>query len=364
VAQNAFHASNGPGVYSFSYSFTSPVTGCTGSDQKSIVVQEAPTAAFEMGMSSSCTFPVVVPVTAGQSAGTTYMWKINGEAATALYFDQLGTYAVERIAVKNGCTTTATAAFEVKAQPEFDIVSSSTVACPGEEVAFKASGNANHYYLWSFSNGTEAMSAGIHAQFTEPGDVDVTVTAIADNGCSSSRTYNQAVHIHELPAVTVAMSVPVVEAGEAFVLEAANANQATWYFANGQSLEGTSVEATLYQTGEQRVTLEVQSAEGCVSRLEHRMEVVQQSELIMPGQFTPNQDGQNDVFRPLHIGDWNSFLLTVYDLQGRVVFQGNNAFNGWDGQGAQQGVYVYHVSAEDAQSGSATHQTGRVLLVH
>jgi gliding motility-associated-like protein len=363
AAQNGFHPSVGPGEYTFTYSFTSPVTGCTGTDQKTIVVQEAPAAAFEMAMEVSCDFPVVVPVSANQTEGATYTWKINGQPSTALYFDALGQYQIERIATKNGCSSSASAMFEVKNKPHFDIVSSASEVCPGEQVVFEAQGEEEYMYMWSFSNGTAALSTEVNTSFATPGDYGVNVTAISNNGCTESKSYQNLVHIHASPEVSVMVSVPVVEAGEPFLLEAPNVNEAMWFFTDGQLLEGTSVEAVVHQTGEQWITVEAHSNEGCVSRVEHRLEVVQQKELTMPGQFSPNQDGPNDVFRPIQIGDWSQFVLTVFDLQGRVVFQGTNAFDGWNGEGAQQGIYVYQVSIEEADSRVAHHQSGRVLLV-
>jgi gliding motility-associated-like protein len=54
-------------------------------------------------------------------------------------------------------------------------------------------------------------------------------------------------------------------------------------------------------------------------------------QLSMPTAFTPNGDGHNDVFRPLHACDMAQFQLAVYDRFGDLVFRSENPMVGWDG---------------------------------
>ena len=53
--------------------------------------------------------------------------------------------------------------------------------------------------------------------------------------------------------------------------------------------------------------------------------------LYMPNGFTPNNDGKNDVFKPLVYGEVISFQLNVFNRFGQEVFKSFDINKGWDG---------------------------------
>jgi gliding motility-associated-like protein len=53
--------------------------------------------------------------------------------------------------------------------------------------------------------------------------------------------------------------------------------------------------------------------------------------LYVPAAFSPNQDGKNDVFRPLIFGNVLKFEWTIYNRYGQAVFTTHNPAEGWDG---------------------------------
>lgn len=75
----------------------------------------------------------------------------------------------------------------------------------------------------------------------------------------------------------------------------------------------------------------------------------------MPNSFTPDGDGVNDIFRPVG-NEWHPehFLMQIFNRQGELVFETNNAEKGWDGSEAgqthyaQAQVYVYRVEVRNA----------------
>ncbi len=83
-------------------------------------------------------------------------------------------------------------------------------------------------------------------------------------------------------------------------------------------------------------------------------------ELRIPNAFTPNGDGNNDLFRPLFArGDCAqaSYYLQIYNRYGQRIFQGRNTDKGWDGQingiPAELGVYYYYVQIVDMEGKSS-----------
>lgn len=53
--------------------------------------------------------------------------------------------------------------------------------------------------------------------------------------------------------------------------------------------------------------------------------------ISFPSAFSPNNDGRNDVFRPLTYGLFTGYSLSVYDRWGKLVFQSYKIEDGWNG---------------------------------
>jgi gliding motility-associated-like protein len=71
--------------------------------------------------------------------------------------------------------------------------------------------------------------------------------------------------------------------------------------------------------------------------------------LRMPNAFTPNNDGLNDLFRPVtQFEKITSFRMDIFDRWGRNIFETQNIIQGWngtiEGKPAPAGVYMYTIS--------------------
>ena len=88
---------------------------------------------------------------------------------------------------------------------------------------------------------------------------------------------------------------------------------------------------------------------GCVDSTNVTLEV-RDAELVIPNVFTPNGDGVNETFKVSVADDegimlsdiFESNSLTVYNRQGRIVYQKQNyESEEFDGKGLSDGVYFY-----------------------
>lgn len=93
-------------------------------------------------------------------------------------------------------------------------------------------------------------------------------------------------------------------------------------------------------------TLQVTDSNGC--KVSESMVVTDSTcpeYVYLPNAFTPNNDGRNDIFRPIFAGAASEFRFAVYDRWGRVMFETSTPYAGWDGTtgGREQpaGVYVW-----------------------
>ncbi|MBL7898347.1 MAG: gliding motility-associated C-terminal domain-containing protein, partial [Crocinitomicaceae bacterium] len=81
--------------------------------------------------------------------------------------------------------------------------------------------------------------------------------------------------------------------------------------------------------------------------------------IIDPVVYIPNAfivNGENPVFLPVvSLYDFDSYLLTIYDRWGGVVFQTDDREEGWNGESdmnnlVPEGTYVYHLQFNDREN--------------
>ena len=88
--------------------------------------------------------------------------------------------------------------------------------------------------------------------------------------------------------------------------------------------------------------------------------------LYVPNAFTPNNDGRNDVFRPIPVGMKSITYFRIYNRWGQLMFSTSQNGKGWDGtfNGKSQdaNVYVWMVEGIDYLDKKFTRK-GTVVLI-
>jgi gliding motility-associated-like protein len=89
--------------------------------------------------------------------------------------------------------------------------------------------------------------------------------------------------------------------------------------------------------------------------------------LTLPNAFTPNGDGVNDNFRPLHACDMEKYTMTIFNRYGEIIFVTKDPLQGWDGtikgKKLNMGGYVWVVTYTQSSKGQAINKTGSMLLL-
>jgi len=91
-------------------------------------------------------------------------------------------------------------------------------------------------------------------------------------------------------------------------------------------------------------------------------------QILVPNAFTPNNDGRNDVVKPVIEVIPEGYSFSVYDRFGNMVFQTNSYTEGWNGQTAfgkkaMAGVYLYLLSVQLADGTEVT-QNGSITVIY
>lgn len=90
-------------------------------------------------------------------------------------------------------------------------------------------------------------------------------------------------------------------------------------------------------------------------------------QLLLPNAFTPDGNGRNDTFRPLHACEMTEFQMAIYDRYGAMVFRSTNPDKGWDGtySGSRvpSGNFVWMVHYFNTATKQPVFRKGTVLVI-
>ncbi|MBI5540102.1 MAG: gliding motility-associated C-terminal domain-containing protein [Bacteroidia bacterium] len=121
-----------------------------------------------------------------------------------------------------------------------------------------------------------------------------------------------------------------------------------WYFGDGNTSNEANPEYYYKSTGPFVVALVAYNSVGCKDSVCSFPINIAGSDIDFPNVFTPNGDGESDVFKPIAKGI-TSFHCVIYNRNGNQVYEFSDPEQGWDGkinhglQMATPGTYYYTI---------------------
>jgi len=99
-------------------------------------------------------------------------------------------------------------------------------------------------------------------------------------------------------------------------------------------------------------TVRVSNNVGCFFDASIRVRVFRiKPDLLVPNAFSPNGDGNNDIFKPIPIGMKSVDIFRVYNRWGQMLYSGTGNGAGWDGTFAgkkqEMATYVWYAEGVD-----------------
>jgi len=142
----------------------------------------------------------------------------------------------------------------------------------------------------------------------------------------------------------------------------------SWNFGNNITSTLTNPDITYNLEGEYTIMLVATNPEGCRDTATKQYYYL--PGFWLPNAFTPNHDGQNDVFRPVtQRTSLEPYQLLIFNRWGQLIFRSTNPDEGWDGtfegEQCQSGIYSYMVQYrmdKNESSGTVTRR-GVVSLI-
>jgi gliding motility-associated-like protein len=268
----------------------------------------------------------------GHPSTHTIIWS-NGLTTPSILVTTSGTYSVEATS-PDGCVSDATTEVLIYTYPPIPLLSD-TAVCQNTVVSLFA-GSGDYHFLWNTGDTTSLL------EVTEPG----LYTVVIDNGfCFTDADAN--IDIFPLPVnpfgtnpIITCLDLPPY--GIALVAD----NPASFYaWSNGS----TAPSIVAQEEGYHSVTITTNY--GCEQTFGQVIESQCPGVIYVPNSFSPNGDGQNDVWE---ISGDNIAKLEVwlYNRWGEVYFQSNDIDFKWLGQRrdgefyVEPGVYPYLIKVQ------------------
>jgi gliding motility-associated-like protein len=250
----------------------------------------------------------------------------------------------------NGCSNTDRVVVSLKYKVT-GIVGEGGQICQGEFIKLKASGA--HRYEWSPAG---AIDNSTSAEPIASPQATTIFRVVAFEGSCIPDTDFVDVTVHPKPTVKAYGSATIV-AGNDAPLNAEGDLIKTFLWKPSENLDCSDcpnpiakpINTTTY-------TVIVSSAYGCQDSDQVVVRVqCDASQLFIPNTFTPNGDGQNDVFYPRGVGFTRLRSFRVFNRWGEIVYERrnfplNDKTFGWDGtfKGGQlpPDVFMYTIEAD------------------
>ncbi len=230
----------------------------------------------------------------------------------------------------------------------FDIaLGADTAICPGGSLVLDAT-VAGASYKWQDNSIDPTFNVD------QAGTYKVTVTL---EGCVSSDTVLVSVLD---PYLQIPQQDTLICDDDFIVINAVANPVSTYQWNNGSSEEQLKIN----EAGTYIVT----ATNACGTFVDTMVLAVQNCDCktFIPNAFSPNQDGNNDVFSVNTGCEVDNFSLSIYNRFGQRIFQSSDAAKGWDGNHngtpVDVGAYFYYIKFKGPRGGDFT-QKGDLVLI-
>ena len=308
------------------YTVTVACGACTATASVTINNLAGPMVAITNSTNTICSYANgnASAVASGNNPPFNYIWS-NGEVGDSLLNVTAGVYNVS-VTDASGCVATTTITITDTPGPSLTVSSQ-------DEICYHANGSAtvnatggvgNYTYAWS--NGPNTPN---NTGLTQ-GSYSVTVS---DSECSTSATVNvieapgPGAGFFEHPRIITLLDGPV-----SFIDNSTgNIVNWLWFFGDGSSGNGSSVQHQYDNINTYLVTLIVTDNNGCKDTTSDSLKVKECFTFYIPNAFTPNGDDVNPLFFPSGNNvDPDNFNMMIFDRWGKLMFSTNK----WDVSGS------------------------------
>lgn len=345
-----------PGVTTTYSVLITSADGCTNTETVTVNIQQGlPVPSISADMAKCPLDPVILTV----SGGASYYWYSNhtilNPNSNSITVSQpvTTTYYVD---VTNVCGTVTDSVIVSVQKPVAASAPDDTI-CYNDTISLWASGGVNYY--WSPASKVFNPTQS-HTQ-AYPGSPTVFTVIVEDNiGCRD--TAYTTISFFPKPSIDAGPD-KIVTYGEGVDLTPIH-TPGTVYWDYHTTLNCVNcIDNYAQPETTTTYTVNILDEYGCVAS--DKVTVSVDGVLYVPNAFTPNGDGDNDVFY-VKGADITEYQLFIFNRWGDLIFESTDMNQGWDGTykgvRAKTDVYVYKVKYSDVDTPNQT-RTGHINLL-
>ena len=232
----------------------------------------------------------------------------------------------------------------------------------GPDVPIHSQNYLPHSYIWRASNSFYAEGNSIYNLTNN----SYTLTVEDENHCQKDMIFT----IEQPPYViadyyvmndTVTVNYPYINI---YDNSSGNIIDWQWELSNGfyyesQNILNLNLSTNLDSIGTKYYDLKLVVTDEfmCKDSIYGRLAIKDEHTLFVPTSFTPDNDGNNDIFKVFHHAmKPETFSIKIFDRFGSVIFQTNNPNVEWDGKNmftsneVMTGVYTYVLKYQDFEN--------------
>jgi gliding motility-associated-like protein len=360
---------SGTATVTGTFNYTVNTTGtCTQTSATgSITINPLQNASFTYSSAAYCqSAPDPAPFVSGVSGGfftssPSGLIMNPGTGLIDLSSSAISTYTVT-YTTPGPCTNSSTVTVTITTVPTAT-ASASIVVCAGESINLTATGGGT--YSWSGPTPfTSSVQNPVISSATVANSGTYTVT-VDNGGCTDTAQVN--VLVNSLPVANAGSDV-MITLGESTPLNVSGGTSYVWTPAEGLSCSNCSNPvATPIETTTYCVTTTTGSCSASDCMTVKVQAICDNDNLGVPNAFSPNNDGNNDLFCLQGWGECiDQFTVLIFDRWGEKVFESNESDFCWDGtfrgKVLDPAVFVYFISASSSQ-GDLIHKKGNITII-
>lgn len=276
-----------------------------------------------------------------------------------------------------GCTVNAYSQINVNPLPVLILQPEPAIGCRPVALMLFPSSESQHIdqIVWNVSGLGTFISDTLDLSLTQAGVYDIEATAISENNCVSSAYFEEIAEVYPSPVAQFTSSpneLTTLEPEAEFTNNSVGAIAYQWWF-NGLD-ESTEINPTYTFPNDRSNTFYICLAAtnnyGCQDTTCRYLFMDAEYVVYAPNAFTPDSDGDNDLWRPVVRGfDTSVYELSIFNRWGDVVFYTKNPEEPWTGDiGAgdffgQNEVYNWRVKLKVDNSSDELFFTGSIVLI-
>lgn len=324
--------------------------GCESPESSPVQVNVTPLAATpSISASGPTEFCDGNTVVLSASHGDNFVWS-NGATSQSIEVNASGTYSVT---ISSGCpplNPTNSQAVIVRPIPIPTITADIRKDCLPAEIqfSFTTNGIGPFNYIWMFGDGNSSSIAQPLHEYTDDGIFDVSLKLTDVIGCMGDSLEIDFIEILKRPDVSISVNPSITTLSNPeirLISQTAGGQNETWTINPLGTFTGDTVLVSMPDTGTFFVDFSVITEQGCEATIRKNIEVVEDFQIYVPTGFTPNNDGLNDIFKPICTGyKLKGFDFRIYNRFGQEIFFTDNPEIGWDPQNIQSDVYVWKLT--------------------